>query len=52
MDQSQHFSRNVPAKLDTSMSLPYHVETVFFGGLLPAISTPVMVKTQAILSFI
>jgi hypothetical protein len=30
MDQSQHFSRNVPAKLDTSMSLPYHVGNGIF----------------------
>jgi hypothetical protein len=39
MDQSQHFSRNVPCKNYTSMSLPYHVGNGIFWGLLPAIST-------------
>jgi hypothetical protein len=42
-----------PAKIRyTSMSLPYHVGNGIFGGLLPAISTYlVMARTMVILSF-
>jgi hypothetical protein len=38
-------SRNVPAKIRyTSMSLPYHVGNGIFGGLLPAISTYLVIN--------